>query len=98
MKFRILVILLFISTAIFAQTKIGGKVMDEFNEPIAFANVIFKNSKEGIITDENGKFYFESKENYDTVVISFIGYEPVEISLNKGLNLKINAILKEGVA
>ena len=62
-----------------AQTKVGGKVVDEFGEPIPFANVIFKNSKEGVITDENGSFYFESKQNYSTLQISFIGFEKKEI-------------------
>jgi len=97
MKFKFLLILLFITSAILGQTKVGGKVLDEFNDPIAFANVIFKNSKEGVITDENGNFYFESKENYSTLVISFIGYEPVEIPLKPGLNKGIVAVLKEGV-
>jgi hypothetical protein len=82
---------------VFSQTKVGGKVVDEFDEPVAFANVIFKNSKEGVITDENGVFYFESKENYTTLVISFIGYEPLEIPLKPGLNSNIKAVLKEGV-
>ena len=97
MKYRFLYLLIFIASSIIAQTKVGGKVVDEFNEPIAFANVIFKNSKEGVITDENGNFYFESKENYSTLVISFIGFEPVEIPLKQGLNKNIIAVLKEGV-
>lgn len=97
MKYRILYLIIFITSSIFSQTKVGGKVVDEFNEPVAFANVIFKNSKEGVITDENGDFYFESKENYSALIVSFIGYEPVEIPLNKGLTKNIKAVLKEGV-
>jgi len=97
MKYKIVFLLLFISSAIFAQTKVGGKVIDEFNQPVAFANVIFKNSKEGVITDENGNFYFESKENYSTLIISFIGYEPLEIPLKPGLNNNLKVVLKEGV-
>ena len=96
MKYKILFFLLFIGTTFFAQTKVGGRVVDEFNEPIAFANVIFKNSKEGVITDENGDFYFESKENYTTLVVSFIGFEPVEISLKPELNKGLKIVLKEG--
>ena len=84
--------MLFITSAIFAQTKVGGKVIDELNQPVAFANVIFKNSKEGVITDENGSFYFESKENYSTLIISFIGYEPIEIPLKPGLNSNLKVV------
>ena len=31
-------------------------VKDEFGEPVAFANVFFKDSNEGTITNENGRF------------------------------------------
>jgi hypothetical protein len=97
MKYRFLYFLIFVTSSIFAQTKVGGKVVDEFNEPVAFANVIFKNSKEGVITDENGVFYFESKEDYTTLVISFTGYESIEMPLKPGLNKNLKAVLKEGV-
>lgn len=96
MKNKLLFFFLILSATIFAQTKVGGNVVDEFNEPIAFANVIFKNSKEGVITDENGNFYFESKENYSVLVVSYIGFEPVEIPLKTGLNKGLKIILKEG--
>ena len=96
MKTKILLFFLFVSTILLGQTKVGGKVVDEFNEPIAFANVIFKNSKEGVITDENGNFYFESKENYSTLVVSYVGYEKKEISLKPGLNAGLKIQLQSG--
>ena len=54
MKTKIVLFFLFLSSIVIGQTKVGGNVTDEFGDPIAFANVIFKNSKEGVITDENG--------------------------------------------
>ena len=78
------------------QTKVGGKVVDEFGDPVAFANVLFKNSKEGVITDENGNFYFESKENYSTLVVSYVGFEKKEIALKPGLNSGLKIELKSG--
>ncbi|MDP5097091.1 MAG: carboxypeptidase-like regulatory domain-containing protein [Flavobacterium sp.] len=86
MKTKIVIFFLFLSAFLFGQTKVGGKVTDEFGEPIAFANVVFKNSKEGVITDENGNFYFESKENYTTLIVSYVGFEKKEITLKSGLN------------
>ena len=93
---KIILLLLLYSTTIFSQTKVGGKVIDEFDDPISFANVIFKNSKEGVITDENGNFYFESQENYSTLVISFVGFETKEIKLNPGLNKNLKIQLIQG--
>ena len=67
----------------YAQTKVNGYVFDEANEPVAFATILFKGSIEGTITDENGKFYLESKKNWSQLVVSFIGYENLEIELSK---------------
>ena len=86
MKTKILLFFLFLSATIIGQTKVGGKVVDDFGDPVAFANVVFKNSKEGVITDENGNFYFESKENYSILMVSFVGYQTKEVNLKPGLN------------
>ena len=78
-----------------AQTKVGGRVFDEFNEPVAYATVLFKGSIEGTITDENGRFYLESKKDWPTLVVSFIGYETIELDLPKKVNYNLKFILKE---
>ena len=61
----------------------SGYVYDENNEPVAFANVIFKDSTEGTITDENGRFYLESENNWEALVVSFLGYETRDLPLDK---------------
>lgn len=91
-----ILLLLFVSAISFSQTKVGGKVYDDFGDPIPFANVVFKNSKTGVITDENGSFYFESDENYNTLVVSYMGFETKEIPLKKGLNANLKIVLSEG--
>ena len=82
----------------FSQTKVSGYVYDEANEPVAFANVLFKDSSKGTITDENGKFYLEDDETWSTILVSFVGYETQELTLDKKVtyNLKLN--LKEDSA
>jgi putative heme iron utilization protein len=45
-----------------SQTKVSGHIFDENNDPVAFANVIFKGSSISTITNENGRFYLESDE------------------------------------
>ena len=85
----------FLLTFLNAQTKVSGIVLDEFNNPVAFANIIFKDSSEGTITNDNGRFYFESEENYNTIVVSFIGYETQEVALASKVNYQLEVILKE---
>jgi outer membrane usher protein FimD/PapC len=58
----------------FAQTKVSGVVVDKQNQPIPFANVVFKGSSEGIVTNEDGKFYLESAKTYVTLLISSVGF------------------------
>jgi hypothetical protein len=79
-----------------AQTKVSGVVVDEVGDPVAFANVLFKNSSEGTITNENGNFYLESQTRYDTLVVSFVGYARREIPLERRVNLEMNIVLTEG--
>ncbi len=78
-----------------AQTKIGGIVKDGSGNPVSFANIIFKNSSEGTITNDNGRFYFESENNYNTIVVSFIGYDTKEIALQGKVNYNLEIVLEE---
>ncbi len=96
MKQQILFLFLFFSLyLVCAQTKISGYVYDESNEPVAFASVIFKGSTIGTTTNENGKFYLESDDNWDTVEVSFLGYELLTYELPKRVNYDIRFTLKE---
>ena len=99
MKQRLLLLLITLNSLLaFAQTKVSGYVFDEGNQPIAFANVIFKGSTTGTITNEDGKFYLESDENWDVLEISFLGYEIKTYELPKRVNYDLKFVLKEEAA
>src|SRR6056297_3319694 len=78
-----------------AQTKVGGIVVDEAGAPVAFANILFKNSTEGTITNDNGRFYLESDNDHEVLVVSFIGYENKEIPLLSKVNYDMEVVLVE---
>lgn len=75
-----------------AQTKVSGIVYDEFKQPLPYANVVFKGTTEGIITNEEGKFYLESKSTQTAIVVTFVGMEPKEVPIEKAVtyNMEIN--------
>src|SRR5659263_249793 len=101
MKKNILFTLFFlfaIANAIFAQTKVSGIVVDKSNNPIPFANVAFKDSNEGIVTNEDGHFYLESLKTYKTLVITSIGFSDKEITLDKSVNYNFKIQLSEVVS
>ncbi|MEO8774260.1 MAG: DUF5686 family protein [Gelidibacter sp.] len=81
--------------SVYAQTKVSGHVYDENNVSVAYANVLFKGSTEGTITNEEGRFYLESGNTYDTLIVSFMGYETLEIPLAKKVSYELKFILKE---
>lgn len=81
-----------------AQTKISGRVVDNFEQGVPFANVIFKNSNEGTITDENGRFYLESPTTYKTAIFSFIGYQTKEVTLENRSTYDMVVVLEEEAA
>lgn len=88
-------LLFFISFISYSQTKVSGQIKDSNNETIPYCSVYFKNSTQGVIANEYGKFYLESENTYDTLIISFVGYETLEISLTKKVNLDLNVVLQE---
>ncbi|WP_040281254.1 DUF5686 and carboxypeptidase-like regulatory domain-containing protein [Psychroserpens damuponensis] len=96
MKKKLLILLFFFGIALsFAQTKVSGYVFDEFNAPVAYANILFKGSTEGTISNEDGRFYLESNNTWDTLVVSFLGYEVQEVKLDNKVNYDLKFILKE---
>ena len=95
MKNTLLLLILLFSFLASAQTKVSGIVSDESGEPVAFANVLFKNSTEGTISNDNGRFYLESESDYKTLIVSFIGYEGQEILLTSKVTYTMDIKLIE---
>ena len=83
-----------INTAL-AQTKVSGVVIDKNNQPVSYANIVFKGSNEGTVSDENGKFYLESAKTYPAIIIAFVGFSDKEVELDKPVNFNMKVVLKE---
>ena len=59
-----------------AQIGITGTVIDgDFNEPLPFANILIKETGEGVTSDFDGKYSFDLEEGTYTLQFSFVGYE-----------------------
>ncbi|WP_121337565.1 DUF5686 and carboxypeptidase-like regulatory domain-containing protein [Flavobacterium sp. 123] len=93
--FFILFFLFAAANILLAQTKVSGIVTDKANQPIPYANVVFKNSNIGIVTNEDGRFYIESPQTYSTLVISSVGFSEKEIALDKAVNYNFKIQLNE---
>ena len=93
--FLALLFLFALANTMFSQTKVSGVVLDKKNQTIPFASVVFKNSTEGIVANEDGKFYLESSKDYTIIVVSSEGYSEREVTLTKSVNYDFKIVLNE---
>ena len=74
------------------ERKISGTVIDEKGEPVIGASVVVVETKQGTITNIDGKFQVNAPQN-GRLKISYIGYETQEVAIKDRQLLKI--VLKE---
>jgi len=91
------VLLLFaVSQSAFAQSTIFGKVVDAENgSGIPGVSVIIKGTIRGTTTDIVGNFALLNVPNDATIVVSFIGYKTVEMSI--GNQTRFDIMLQQDV-
>ena len=81
-----------ISLSAFSQENIvSGKVTDhETGKPLAFVNIVVNDSRKGVATDIDGKFRIYSKVPVKKLRLSYVGYEPLTLTVgDKTKNLLI---------
>lgn len=83
MKFKFLLITLFIGLAAFSQNKgtVSGTITDKDlnNESLPFANVMIKGTTIGASTDMDGKYALNIEAGSHILQISFVGYESIDV-------------------
>ncbi len=82
-KFYLLIAALLVSTIMFSQGTITGKVVDgELGGPLPGASVVLQGTENGASTDFDGNFSLEVPEASGTLVISYIGFISKNITFN----------------
>src|SRR5690606_4405060 len=78
----LIIVCLFSLQLIQAQTgRVSGKVMDgEFNDVLAFANVLVKGTQKGTTSDFDGNYSLDLEPGTYTIVFSFVGYDSKELT------------------
>ena len=78
---------LFVGMAM-AQTKVSGTVLSyEDNEPVVGAAVRVVGTNTGAITDVNGKFTITCPQGKNTLSISYVGMESIEVSARANMRI-----------
>jgi len=94
------ILLLFVITPIIAQSTISGRVTDDFNAPLPFANIVLQQKGnetfvEGVVSDDDGAYVFENIKNGTySIEVSVLGFkvkktEEFELTQNKNTDFAL---------
>lgn len=78
--------------ALAQKITVKGTVLDEFGEPMIGATIMQKGTSNGTAADIDGKFELSVEPNA-TLVVSYVGYDPMDVAVNGKTDLEI--VLKE---
>ena len=92
------VLLFCITISVFPQFSIEGTITNEKDEALEGAGILIRENNLGTISDLSGNFIFEKlKEGNYTVLVSFMGYETLEQTVNLTANLSLDLKLQPTV-
>ena len=75
-----------------AQTKVNGTVTSqEDGEPVIGASVFVVGTQVGTVTDANGKFSLTCPAGKNTLRITYIGMEPIEVSARPNMRIVLTS-------
>ncbi|MDP5170525.1 MAG: SusC/RagA family TonB-linked outer membrane protein, partial [Bacteroidia bacterium] len=86
MKYILFVVLCLGMATVFGQTQsYQSRVVDTRNEPVFGATVNEAGTRNSVITGEDGRFSLTPSSPNFTLVVSFLGFEEVEITVTNGV-------------
>lgn len=93
---------MFLSIASFAQTeseshKVKGRVIGENDQIIKGAAILVKGTTTGTASDLEGNFILTVPSKNDVLVVSFVGYQTKEVSIDGESNFEITLQKESGI-
>ncbi|HQV35555.1 MAG TPA: TonB-dependent receptor [Flavobacterium sp.] len=76
-------VFLLVSFISFSQEKVTGKIIYDNNQPLPGANIYWQNTEIGVISDEEGKFSIPFTGEHTVLVISYVGFKTVILTILK---------------
>ena len=96
-KILLTALVLAVSTLSFAQGQLKGKVVDTDGEPIVGANLRWKNTSTGGVTNVDGEFNINTSQVSNKLIASYIGHTPDTITVKNPAEF-LNITLKGEVS
>ncbi len=79
---------------IYANGVYKGRLIDETGEPMIGANINIKGTDKGTVSDIDGNYSIEANPG-DVLVVNYIGYKPMEFTIENVKNQPIALVEKE---
>jgi len=100
MKHALFIFLLFsFPGAMLAQSQLTGRVLSAKDKsPLTGATIRLKNSKAGTSTGRDGSFSLALPSSQVDLIISYVGFEPLELSVTLPLKSPLEIYLRESAA
>ena len=76
--------------------EVSGVLVDDESKPLEGASVKLKGTNKGVTTDKNGKFSIKVPDDGATLVLSYVGFESLEIKVTKAEVLQVKLKKLEG--
>lgn len=82
------------SAAASAEVTISGRVTDEIGNGLENVSVSLKGTSTGTVTNTNGyyKLALQEEQLRGTLIFSYIGYQPQEVSINRRLSVSVQLV------
>jgi TonB-linked SusC/RagA family outer membrane protein len=85
--------LVLMSSSLFAQIQVSGKVTDETGAGMPGVNIVIKGSSTGTTTDAEGAYTLSAPSDQSVLVFSFIGYSTQEQTVNGRTTIDVSLVL-----
>lgn len=85
-----LALVLFLNSAVFAQTTVQGKVTDNTGQALPGVSVMVKETTTGTSTDANGAFSIAVTKSNAVLVFSYVGYPIQEIEVGNKTTINVS--------
>lgn len=92
----LIVIMVLIANACWAQIGVKGNVVDEANQPLIGVSVIVKGSTNGVLTDLDGNYSIMVPDENSVLTFSFVGFQTQEtiVKNKKTINIMMSEDMK----
>jgi TonB-dependent starch-binding outer membrane protein SusC len=75
------IMLMLVSSQLFAQSRVSGKISDEAGQAVPGASILEKGTSNGTVSDANGDYALTTSGSNATLVVTFIGYKSQEFAV-----------------